>query len=595
VSLSPDQIGQKVARLKRDFADRDARMRDISSVRSGNIEAVAPHLRSQQFPKSVVANFIDVAARDLAESAADLPSFSCSSSNMVSDSAKRKADKRTKIAANYVDFSRLDIKMVSGADHYFSFGLAVVYVEADFEAKMPRMVIEDPCGGYPEYDRWDRCVSYTRTVTKTVDQLVSQFPDHEAAIRGQDMGQFVQGTTKLEVLRYCDKDQVTLILPERKNHVLAYAKNPLGRCPVVVGRRQGLDDQQRGQFDDVIWVQLARGYFASLAIEAADKAVQAPLAVPSDVDEVAFGPDALLKSNSPEKIRRVAQDIPQAAFAEMATLADEQRTGARYPEGRTGNIQASVITGQGVDALMSGFNAQIAVAQRVFKQMLQEAIGLCFELDEKVFGSAKKTIRGQQDGAPYELEYTPGKDIGGDYTVDVQYGMLGMDKNRALVFLLQALGAGLVSKDFVTRQLPFPINVVQEAQQRDVEGLREALLMGISQMPATLPALAAQGGDPAKMIQQLAAIIAGRQKGESLEFVVEKVFAPPAPPPEEEGLSMDPTAPPAPGGPAGPPGMGGPPGGGGAPPDLSTLLAGISASGQPKMSATIKQQNPASF
>ncbi len=56
-----------------------------------------------------------VPARDLAEVMAPLPSFNCSATNMVSDTQRRAADTRTRIANYYVTSSDLQIQMYQGA------------------------------------------------------------------------------------------------------------------------------------------------------------------------------------------------------------------------------------------------------------------------------------------------------------------------------------------------------------------------------------------------------------------------------------------------------------------------------------------------
>ena len=73
---------------------------------------------SEEYPKPLVANFVDVAARDLAEVMAPLPSFNCAATNMVSDSARKAADTRTRIANFYVTGSELQIQMYTGADWF---------------------------------------------------------------------------------------------------------------------------------------------------------------------------------------------------------------------------------------------------------------------------------------------------------------------------------------------------------------------------------------------------------------------------------------------------------------------------------------------
>ena len=130
--------------------------------------------------------------------------------------------------------------------------------------------------------------------------------------------------------------------------------------------------------------------------------------------------------------------------------------GARYPEGRQGVSQGSIVTGRGVEALMGGFDTQVKTAQLVLAEALKQVFELCFEMDEKLFGNVEKTVRGVDAGAPYEITYTPLKDIDGDYTVDVTYGLMaGLNPNQALVFGLQARGDQLISRDFLRRQMPW--------------------------------------------------------------------------------------------------------------------------------------------
>jgi hypothetical protein len=73
------------------------------------------------------------------------------------------------------------------------------------------------------------------------------------------------------------------------------------------------DEDQRGQFDDVLWVQVARARFATLQLEAAQKSVQAPFALPQDVNILEMGPDATIRSaksgkDSPRRYERAPLD-----------------------------------------------------------------------------------------------------------------------------------------------------------------------------------------------------------------------------------------------------------------------------------------------
>ena len=114
--LTVKEVAAKAARLQTRAAARDQRMRDVLSVRQGDMSKVYPSMCSEDYPKPLVANFVDVAARDLAEVMAPLPQFECSATNMVSDAARKAADTRTRIANFYVTSSDLQIQMYQGAD-----------------------------------------------------------------------------------------------------------------------------------------------------------------------------------------------------------------------------------------------------------------------------------------------------------------------------------------------------------------------------------------------------------------------------------------------------------------------------------------------
>ena len=154
--LSVKDVVAKVDRLKTKYAPRDQRMRSVLSVRQGDISKVYPAMFTEEYPKPLVANFIDVAARDLAEAMAPLPSFECSATNMVSDSARKAADTRTRIANYYVSGSDLQIQMYTGADWFNTYGMLPAIVEMDYVNNNPRIRLLNPFGVYPEIDRFGR-------------------------------------------------------------------------------------------------------------------------------------------------------------------------------------------------------------------------------------------------------------------------------------------------------------------------------------------------------------------------------------------------------------------------------------------------------
>src|SRR5256885_2039273 len=98
--LSAEQVVDKCRLLQRRYRDVDQTRQDVLAARRGDLDEVFPDMVSEEYPKPIIANFIDIAARDLAEVIAPMPSFNCSSTSLTSDAAKRFADKRSKIAQN---------------------------------------------------------------------------------------------------------------------------------------------------------------------------------------------------------------------------------------------------------------------------------------------------------------------------------------------------------------------------------------------------------------------------------------------------------------------------------------------------------------
>lgn len=610
MAYSLEQIFSRVESLRRAAADRDQRHRDVHDVRSGDIDTVIPGSMPDAWPKPIVANLVDTSARDMAETMGVMPSVNCTTSMMTTNKAKQFNAKKTKIANWYLIESKLYAgKQIIASDHYLTYGMAIYCIEPDFVEKRPHIRIENPMGVYPEWDAFGRLRSYTKVWREEAIHLVAKFPELMTVIQGNQGATDNWAEREIQLVKYVDNDQIILYLPDHGNRVVDRMENPMGKIYISIGKRPGYDTEVRGAFDDAIWVQLAKSRMALLGLEATEKTVRAPLAVPRDVQKMTFGDDAIIRTDNPDKIKRVGIDVPQAAMQEAQILEQELRVGTRTPEARSGNMDASIITGRGVQALMGGFNTVITTGQQVIGEALRVAIGLAFEMDQKLWPSEKKTIRGTVQGSPFEESYIPSKDIDGDYTVDVTYGFAaGQDPARAIVGLLQLRGDQLISRDFFQRQLPMNIDVVQMQQQIDNEQFSDALKQGIMGYMQAIPTMALQSQgmfDPVPELQKVAKLMELREKGKSVADAVLEVFKPkeqPAAAQAQNPLEAALGGGQGPGGPGGPPGAGGAAGANmaGVTPqagesqgrDLMSLLAGLNSKGQATMAAQSRRQQP---
>jgi hypothetical protein len=592
-------VAERVKALRQRFLTRDIKAQTVKHVKAGNWEKVAPGAFTQDYPAPMVANRIEVMSRDVSASLAPLPSINCAASSALSETAKRFAEKRSKIANAYVKGSHLEAYQTDAAFSYNDFGMLVYFMEPDLDEKMPRIRAKNSSGVYAEWGPDGRTVRAAEAFCLAPSQVINLFPSAEKCLKDAHKIDAMQ----VEVICYSDKKQTVYYLPECGNYVLLQYAAPIpGRCQYVAVLRPGATNGiPRGAYDDLVYPQIADHEFRMLALDAASQSVQGPIAVPQDVTDVPYGPGAIVRSQSPEKIRKVGIEIPQAAFAAGQLLREDLAVGGMSPEARTGNIQASVITGKGIEAASAGYSSQIANAQIMIAWALEQAIECCFLMDEHLWGDVTKEVKGVEQGAPFTMSYKPSKDIKGDHTVEISYGfMSGMAPNNALVFILQAQAAGLISRDFSARQLPVGINVNEEFSKIELETVRNSLIQGISALAQAIPGMIMQNQDPTPIIRGISQIASGIKQGKALEDLVATVFAPQPPPAPAPG--SEPAAPSdaaaAPGG----------AGGGGAlsslvpgsqslgpndRPDLTQFFSGISAKGNPVLTGGVSRMNPA--
>lgn len=583
---SAQQIADRVRLIRARNAKRDGDYMKLIAIRKGDYETVAPGLfNTAEFDKPLVANLIDTTARDIAEVMAPLPSFNCTAQNLSSSADGNRQELRGAIANGYVQASRLQDQAFEGADRYGSFGFMAYIVEPDFTEQMPVIRVGDVATAHYTKDYRGRTKEYFEVFKAPKEQLEADYPEVADALKAK------YGTYSpeqwCEVVRYYDDYCTTMVLLD-PCVTLAKVENKVKRCCVRIVERPSVTGETRGQYDDVIWVQVARALVQMYTMNALEQSVNAPIAVPKDVNEFEIGPFTMIQADNPGQIGRVNLQLSPGLFPEQQILAQEQRTGSRYPEGRSGSIDASIITGQGVQALMGTFDTQVQTFQRLNASALEDVMELCFRMDEAYWGNVKKTRRIKDNGAPRKYEYTPAKDIAGDYTVDVTYGAIaGLDPNRGLVFVLQALAGGLIAKSTARKTLPVDLNVVAEERQINLEQMDDSMAVSIAGLAQTLPQMAMMGQDPREIVLQFAELRKLIKKGNTPAEAAELVFAPkekaqPEVDPMQAAMEQA-----AGGDQSALPGLGS----GGAS-DLLMSLAGMSPSGKPNLQSTVSRMTP---
>ena len=577
---------ERFDQMRRRFSERDRKMNMVAQARRGDLASVYPALFPEgMWSQPIIANMIDIVAKDLSEQVGVLPTISASGDSALDESARTKADKRTKIANYYLAKSRMSSEIIRAADQLITFGFVPLRVEPNFKDGCPHITVEYSMGSYWDQDRFGEINVFANSFRRKVGDIAAKFPEAADKIRSsmRDDDSYitvVRWTTPNEIVMFTENDVV-----------LTRQENLMGTIPVALAKRPTFDGGVSGQFDDVLPVYAAKARLALLMLEATQKSVEAPLAIPQDVTQLNVGPDSVIRSNTPEKIRRVSLDVPPYSFAENNILSDELKYGTRFPESRAGQSDGSVVTGQGVKALQAAFDQQVKVSQAILGEALGDAISLAMQCDETYFANRQNQVSGKVNGVPFSLKYRPSSDIQGNYGVNVDYGLLaGLDPNRALVFALQARGDKLISRSFTRRHLPIQINPSEEERAVDMEDMRDSLKQSIQALASAIPALATQGQDPMKVVNSLATVIDERKKGTPIEVAVKEAFQPPKT--EQQEKQQQPQQEQIPGLPENTAMPGAEMPEQRPPMSMQNLLAGLSGSGSPVLKGNVQRQIP---
>lgn len=550
--------------LRAKFGKRDANMALVERVRAGEMHEVPEMAQyfSDDLPRATTANTVKVAAEDMANVMGALPALACASGNGTTQADQKRAEKKNKIGYFYWNQSRLDEEFTRAADHFNSYGVAVLCVEPAFDRRIPLIRVEDPKGFYYLRDRFGRVVECTKEWEQEVDELVALFPEYEDQLRAPGRGD----SGIVTVVRYSHRDGGTMLfVPERGNVVLARYDSVIdGELPYFVAERPTISDVPGGKFDEAIWIMYAKVIMAHYMFRAAERSINAPLVMPPDVGDIEEGIDAVMLT---DKMRPgygiLPLQVPNQIFAYNEQLDQDTKEAAGYPDARTGGVKASIITGRGVEALMGTFDTQIKAAQTRFKRLLEDATSYCFKLDVKLWPNRPTVCEGINLGKSYRFVYTPAKDIGENTACNVSYGFgLGNSPAQAMLMQMQLETAEYISKKTVRNNLPWPIDAEAEQQEIDTQRLNQAMMSGVAAYAQALGVQIQQGTPADQVMAPLVKLYNLRQKGKALHEAIAEAFAPPESAPGAE--------------PAGPGGL---PGGGGSPepgsPGGTGLLPGV--------------------
>lgn len=456
----------------------------------------------------VIADTIEISAQALSEELGAKPSFRAVSKNVGKDVENRRATVRTNILNSYWASSDAGANLFTAAKKYGLFGSMVIKVEADFDAKMPRLRFVDPRLTYFDKDGFGQNVAFYQKLDVSIEDLCRIFPDFESKLKNAQTRSAYSSTNNTQVVFYQDKNVERILFfvgaNTKDSFTIFEAENLAGELTYNEARIPGeFDRPSGGLYDKMVVPLLAKNSLTLDALKTSKDAANAPLVIPDDVDgDLNFGPNSVIRTNNPGGVVRVPNQSNNIPLQMSQQLNSELVSGSRIPPTYSGNSSASVVTGAGVEALNNGFQtAQLQSHQAQVGPLLAWALSLMLRMDEKLWPNEEKEINGSNEQSDFYLKYTPGKDINGDYNVKYEYGLKsGLNPQQFIVAGLQLTQGGVWSKRSFMDNAPWQIDPDAEEALITKEGVEQALQAAVQQMVGGLPGMLIQQPDMGQQI-----------------------------------------------------------------------------------------------
>lgn len=540
--MSEDRFSVLWQRYSERWQGRDDRMDTIDKVVRGDWTVFGP---DDEAAENRSPNLIQVALEDTAEAASLVPSVRVMPSK-TTQQAKARASKMEQIGSSYLDASEIDLLTIKSMMNLAGHGLFTWVVTYSQELG-PRLEWRDPRTCYPEPDQ--STLGVTKRAFFARDLYMTQLPPEWQALfyqhceeREIDQNWWTDHTVTL--VEYYDEDctivagvydasavpQGGLTKPFQKAHYvsvfLEQLENKSGLCPVIVGQRITLDNEPRGQFDQVIPVLQAHVRLMSLVLDYSDQAVYSDVWVKDLIGEMPYGGGSFIQLGPQGQIGRVPPAVTSlSVYNELDQLINNIHLGGRWPKTRPGDIDQAIASGKFVESTVGMMNTVIRTYHMITQRALEQALRVAFALD-KAHGH-ERTVSGVLRNQQFLLERKL-DDIDLTARVNVEYGLgLGRDPAQSMVVGIQAAQAGIVSLEYVQENFDGITDVALERVRLDVQQLKDMAMAKLLQ--------GLQGG----MIPEsaLVEIAKARQNGEDIFALYDKFIVKPKEAQQEQMLT----------------------------------------------------------
>ena len=420
------------------------------------------------------------------------------------------AYRRRMAVTGWWQHSELHLKLRRLARWQVGYGTGPLFVRPDFEHGVPRYVLRDPLGAYPDIiDHLDESQpnDIIYAYSKTFGWLESRYPEEAMELRRALDGR-VQRASVIDLIEYNGpEDRVLGVIAVRPRSAsslnlvprpgqewahthaieLTRTSNRTGRCWASQANRITIDRLQ-GQFDQVFGVYQQQAQLMALETIAVKKAIFPDLALvgtaPGRIPQLVNGTWADGRTGEINVVRD-GQVVPiqlNPGFMTQPLIDRHERTVRQsgVPAQFTGESPTNIATGRlGNQILSATVDFPIQEYQESLAATVQHANKAAIAIARAYFGSQKKTFHISFGRTTGMADYIPEKHFETDAHF-VRYAQPGADVNSLVIGIGQRVGLRTMSRELATLQDPMIPDPEYQLRKVKSEAVQDALLEYVS-------------------------------------------------------------------------------------------------------------------
>jgi len=399
------------------------------------------------------------------------PAIEVPAAKMGDPLAAQFAEKQERLLYCLYDNSQITKKHSKAAFNASLWNSSTWFVRWDKEKDLPVITVRRPGETYPVFKRSGDEVAYCLFVfNMEEDQLVEMYPEAKKLLTNKNAG-YGRSRGEIEVIEYTDGEYYGIVIGGEYAAIAEGGNTELPFCPVHVspGSYSEGDDGEcfpPSSIEQVVQINDLLNRFQTKWHDALEDILRpgAILKGPNVENKVwDTGPGAINYLDVDEDYQAPTYpNMPSEVFIHIQRMEQIMRTIANVPESASGQMDASIITGQAVKRLQGVMTAVAAETTDSFQAGLTKCNEWMLRMmeqyrpDKKYQLYSADSVTGMSrpgKKAAIEVTIVPAEDIKNQYRSRLVYSPLGMDTGLALTLGMQLVEADVVSRRWLRNQI----------------------------------------------------------------------------------------------------------------------------------------------